>query len=77
MSNASKIPTPVLVEAGGHDAGIAVPDRHGVKFYSGHFLFRSLDGQRFASVQKAKAAAVEIAAAARVPSSLRRRHAAA
>lgn len=74
--SASKVPTAVLVEAGGHDAGIAVPDRHGVRFYSGHFLFHKLDGQLFASLAQARIAALEIAASARAPS-LRRRHLAA
>lgn len=52
----------VLIEVAGEDAGLAVPDKHGVRFYSGSAKFHALDGRRFARLAELKRAAIEHAA---------------
>ena len=52
----------VLIEVAGEDAGLAVPDTSGVRFYSGSARFHALDGRRFARLADLKRAAAEHAA---------------
>jgi len=54
--------TIVLIEVGGEDAGLAVLDTTGVRFYSGSARFHALDGRRFARIADLRRAAVEHAA---------------
>ena len=49
----------VLIEIAGEDAGLAVPDAAGVRFYSGSARFHALDGRRFARLSELKRAAQE------------------
>lgn len=52
----------VLIEIAGEDAGLAVPDASGVRFYSGSARFHALDGRRFARLSELRKAALEHAA---------------
>ncbi len=52
----------VLIEIAGEDAGLAVPDAHGVLFYSGSAKFHALDGRRFARIAELRRAAADHAA---------------
>ena len=52
----------VLIEIAGEDAGLAVPDAVGVRFYSGSARFHALDGRRFARLSDLRRAASEHAA---------------
>jgi hypothetical protein len=52
----------VLIEIAGEDAGLAVPDAVGIRFYSGSARFHALDGRRFARLADLRRAAVEHAA---------------
>jgi len=52
----------VLIEVAGEDAGLAVPDDLGVRFYSGSARFHALDGRRFARISDLRRAAAELAA---------------
>jgi hypothetical protein len=52
----------VLIEIAGEDAGLAVPDDVGVRFYSGSARFHALDGRRFARLSELRRAAAELAA---------------
>lgn len=52
----------VLIEVAGEDAGLAVPDAAGVRFYSGSARFHALDGRRFARLSDLRRAASEHAA---------------
>ncbi len=52
----------VLIEVAGEDAGLAVPDEIGVRFYSGSARFHALDGRRFARLSELRRAAAELGA---------------
>ena len=52
----------VLIEIAGEDAGLAVPDTYGVRFYSGSAKFHALDGRRFTRLAELRRAAIEHAA---------------
>lgn len=52
----------VLIEIAGEDAGLAVPDAFGVRFYSGSAKFHALDGRRFTRMAELRRAANEHAA---------------
>jgi hypothetical protein len=52
----------VLIEIAGEDAGLAVPDAVGVRFYSGSARFHALDGRRFARLADLRRAAIDHAA---------------
>jgi hypothetical protein len=52
----------VLIEIAGEDAGLAVPDAVGVRFYSGSARFHALDGRRFARIADLRRAAMDHAA---------------
>lgn len=52
----------VLIEIAGEDAGLAVPDDVGVRFYSGSARFHALDGRRFARLSDLRRAAAELSA---------------
>ena len=52
----------VLIEVAGEDAGLAVPDDFGVRFYSGSARFHALDGRRFARMSDLRRAAAELGA---------------
>jgi hypothetical protein len=52
----------VLIEIAGEDAGLAVPDTRGVRFYSGSARFHALDGRLFARLADLRRAATEHAA---------------
>ncbi|WP_244476038.1 hypothetical protein [Methylobacterium sp. Leaf93] len=63
-------PPPRVIEIGDVTAGIAVPERGGVRFFSSGRDFDPLDGLVFPSVEKAAKAAQDRLAARRAP----RRH---
>ena len=52
----------VLIEIAGEDAGLAVRDSVGVRFYSGSARFHALDGRRFARMTDLRRAATDHAA---------------
>lgn len=52
----------VLIEIAGEDAGLAVPDAVGVRFFSGSARFHALDGRRFTRLAELRKAAAEHAA---------------
>lgn len=52
----------VLIEVAGEDAGLAVPDNAGVRFYSGSARFHAMDGRIFAKIADLRRAATEHAA---------------
>ncbi|MHC2017246.1 hypothetical protein [Methylobacterium sp. CM6247] len=60
-------PPPRVIEIGDVTAGIAVPERGGVRFFSSGRDFDPLDGLVFASVEKAAKAARDRFAARRAP----------
>ena len=49
----------VLIEIAGEDAGLAVPDNVGIRFYSGSARFHALDGRRFARLADLRRAVAE------------------
>ncbi len=54
----------VLIEIAGEDAGLAVREAVGLRFYSGSARFHALDGRRFARLADLRKAAAEQAAGA-------------
>ncbi len=59
--------SPILIEAGGEDAGLAVPLARGYRFYSGAGRFHELDGRIYDRLTELRQDVASRAAAERRP----------
>lgn len=55
--NRAKALKPIVIEVGGEPQGVVVPNEHGFRFLAVRLPAFSIDGQQFATIEKARFAA--------------------